>query len=97
MYLISPILRSPHSSAGAFLNTNSQVGEPFIPNLFSSLRTITRLSFLSYISNDKPRASEVPSSVRANTKLTSASPFVINRFTPFKNHCFLSASYVAFN
>ena len=33
-YLMSPILRSPTNSAGAFLKTSSQVGEPFIPSLF---------------------------------------------------------------
>ena len=47
-YLIKPILRSPTNFAGAFLNTNSHVGEPLMPILFSTRRTITALSFLSY-------------------------------------------------
>ena len=46
-YLIKPNFLSPTSCAGALLNTNSAVGEPFIPNLFSILRTVTALFALS--------------------------------------------------
>src|SRR5574344_1013648 len=36
-YLMRPILRMPQSSALAFLYTSSQVGEPWMPSLFSML------------------------------------------------------------
>ena len=50
---------------------------------------------LSYTSIERPRASVVPSSVRASTNDTSPSPFVMNRLTPLSNHVCFSSDHVA--
>ena len=46
---------------------------------------------------DKPRASFVPSSERANTKEMCPSPLVMKRFTPFRYHLPSASLYVAFS
>ncbi len=43
-------------------------------------------SSASTSNNDRPRASNVPSSERASTSSTSALPLVMNRFTPYSRH-----------
>ena len=96
-YLIRPILRSPTSRAGAFVKTSSHVGEPLMPSLFSMRRTLTPPSRLSCTSIDKPRASVVPSSVRASTSEMSPSPLVMKRLTPLSSHVCRSSDQVAFS
>ena len=72
----------------------SQVGEEWMPILFSMRRILT-VSSRSTRNIERPRASVEPSSLRARTTETSARPLVMKRFTPLRRHLPVASSSVA--
>ena len=72
----------------------SQVGEARSPILCSMRRILTVSSF-STRNIERPRASVEPSSLRARTSETSASPLVMKRLTPLRCHRPVASSRVA--
>jgi hypothetical protein len=93
-YRMSPKRRLPSRMAGVFVYWISHVGDAWIPILFSMRRILTVAS-RSTTNMERPRASVEPSSLRARTSDTSASPFVMKRLTPLRRHVPVASSSVA--
>src|SRR4030042_224681 len=91
---MSPKRRFPMRMAGVLLYWISHVGEAWIPSLFSRRRILT-VSSRSTRNMERPRASVEPSSLRARTSDTSASPLVMKRLTPLRRHWPVASSRVA--